>query len=95
MRQFQWNQLDPEYHLDPSGGVVDDRAIFQLHRVVELEEVNHMMKHIEYLRSKVRYGYETTASAVFIFSSLLPHPSLSEIHSYVVLSAQFFVVAKF
>jgi len=101
MMQFQWNQLDPECHLDPSGGVVDDRAIFRLHWGVELEEVNHthvqeMMKHVEDLRSKVRYGYETTtASAVFIFSSLLPHPSFSEIHSYVVLSAQFFVVAKF
>jgi hypothetical protein len=54
------------------------------------------MKHVEDLRSKViRYGYETAASAVFIFSSLLPHPPLSEIHSYVVFSAQFFVVAKF
>jgi len=36
MMQFQWNQLDPECHLDPSGGVVDDRAIFRPHRVVEL-----------------------------------------------------------
>ena len=95
-RQFQWNQLDPEYHLDPSGGLVDDRAIFRLHWGVKLEEVDHthiqeIQKHVEDLCSKViRYGYETTASAVFIFSSLLPHPSLPEIHSYVVLSAQFF-----
>jgi hypothetical protein len=79
---------------------VDDRAIFRLHWGVELEEeddthIQEMMKHVEDLHSKViRYGYETAASAVFIFSSL-PHPPLSEIHSYVVLSGQFFEVAKF
>jgi len=98
-RQFQWNQLDPEYHLDPSESQVDDGAIFRLHWGVELEEeddthIQEMMKHVEDLRSQV-IRYETAASAVFIFSSLLPHPPLSEIHSYVVLSAQFFMVAKF
>ena len=73
-RQFQWNQLDPEYLLDPSEGQVDDRVIFRLHWGVELEEeddthIQEMMKHVKDLRSKVRYGYETAASAVFIFSS--------------------------
>jgi len=89
-RQLQWNQLDPEYHLDPSEGQVDDRAIFRLHWGVELEEeddthIQEMMKHVKDLHSKVvRYGYETAGSAVFYFQ--LPPPP-SEIHSYVVLSA--------
>jgi len=57
-RQLQWNQLDPEYHLDPSEGQVDDRAIFRLHWGVELEEeddthIQEMMKHVKDLHSKV------------------------------------------
>ena len=78
MRQFQWNQLDPEYQLDPSECQVDDRAIFRLHWGVELKEedgthIQGMMKHVKDLHSKVvRYGYETAVSVVFIFGSPLP-----------------------
>lgn len=85
-RHFQWNQLDPEYLLDPSESRVDDRAIFRLHWGVELEEeddshIREMLKHMKDLHSKViRYGYETAASAVFIFSKHIfstSHPALS------------------
>jgi hypothetical protein len=63
---------------------VDDRAIFQLHWGVELEEedsahIQEMMKHVEDLHSKaMRYVYETAASAVFIVNKHLspPHPFL-------------------
>jgi hypothetical protein len=79
-RQFQWNQLDPEYYLDPSEGEVDDTAIFQLHWGVKLEKeddthIQEMMEHVKDLHSKVvRYRYETAGSAVFIFSSPPPPP---------------------
>jgi hypothetical protein len=79
-RHFQWNQLDPEYLLDPSESQVDDRAVFRLHWGVELEEeddsdIQEMMKHVKDLHSKVnRYGYETATGAVFIFSKHLSPP---------------------
>jgi len=100
-RQFQWNQLDPEYQLDPTGGQVDDRAIFQLHWGVELEKeddthIQEMIEHFKDLRSKVsRYGYETAASAVFIFSSLSPPPPFQKFILMLSLTARFFVVSKF
>jgi hypothetical protein len=78
-RQFQWNQLDPEYQLDPTAGQVDDRAIFRLHWGVELEEeddthIQEMMEHVEDLRSKVsRYGMKQLL-VQFLFSALSPHP---------------------
>ena len=81
---------------------MDDGAIFRLHWGVELEQeddthTQEMMKHVKDLHSKVgRYGYETAVSEFFIFSSLLPPvPPHLENHSYVVLTAQFFVVSKF
>jgi hypothetical protein len=80
MKQSKWNELDPGFNcFFPSECQVDYRAIFQQHTVVNLEEdedthKQEMMKHVQDLHSKVfRYGYETAAGAVFIFSSL-PHP---------------------
>lgn len=56
-RQFQWNQLDPKYLLDPSESRVDDRAVFRLHWGVDLEEqddshIKEMMQHVKDLHSK-------------------------------------------
>jgi hypothetical protein len=54
---FQWNQLDPNYLLDPSESRVDERAIFRLHSGVALEEeddsdIKEMMQHVKALRLK-------------------------------------------
>jgi hypothetical protein len=84
-RQFQWNQLDPKYLLDPSESKVDERAIFRLHSGVALEEeddsrMKEMIQHVKDLHSKAtRY---TIFGAVVIPSKHLK-PSLSfEVQSF-------------
>lgn len=82
-RQFQWNQLNPEHLLDPSESRMDERAIFQLHWGVDLQEedgsyAKEMMQHVKDLQSKaIRYDKEqlllqlSVSVRIFISSSTL------------------------